>query len=295
MPYRTIGKLWFTNSSGGTSWCSASLIMRSVIVTAAHCAGRFGTSTFYSNWTFRPGHWGASGATSAQIAPYGAWTMQAVRIATSWYNGTDTGSGSARNNDVAVFIVRKNASNQFIGNVLGGWMSYGWNNYSFVQSSKTGNLRTAAVSTLGYPGLMDSGAIMQRTDGPTYTTTVGGALQLWQGSNLTGGSSGGPWIVNFAYATPALSGGAVQGTAAAKNRVIGVTSWGTADPNNPKDNYSSQFAQNAQFPLGSYTAVVNGATVNYGAGNIGALLRDLCSSKPAGSASTYAQLGYCAF
>lgn len=220
--------------------------------------------------------------------------MQTGLIATSWYNGTDTGSGSARNNDLAVFIVRKNGSGQFIGNVTG-WMSYGWNNFSFVQSSRTGNLRTAAVSTLGYPALMDSGAIMQRTDGPTYTTTVSGALQLWQGSNLTGGSSGGPWIVNFAYNTPVLSGGAVQGTAAQKNRVIGVTSWGTADPNNPKDNYSSQFAQNTQFPNASYTALVNGATVNYGAGNIGALLRDLCNLKPAGSTSTYAQLGYCAF
>ena len=53
--------------------------------------------------------------------------------------------------------------------------------------------------------LMDSGRIMQRTDGPTYTTTVVGAGQLWQGSNLTGGSSGGPWVVNFRSATPSLS------------------------------------------------------------------------------------------
>ena len=52
---------------------------------------------------------------------------------------------------------------------------------------------------------------MQRTDGPTYTTTVGGAGQLQQGSNLTGGSSGGPWIVNF-RGRNVLSGGAVVGT-----------------------------------------------------------------------------------
>jgi hypothetical protein len=76
-------------------------------------------------------------------------------------------------------------------------MAYGWNNYSFVSSPKTGNLRTAAVTALGYPGLMDLGRIMQRTDGPTYTTTIANAGQLWQGSNFTGGSSGGPWVVNF--------------------------------------------------------------------------------------------------
>ncbi|WP_290543873.1 trypsin-like serine protease [Aestuariivirga sp.] len=286
-PYRTIGKLTFTVPGSGTSSCSASLIMRSVIVTAAHCVAGFGSNAFYSNWTFRPGHWGATGATAAQIAPYGAWTMATGRIATAWLNGSDTGIGAARNNDVAVFIVQKNANNQFIGDQLGGWMSYGWNNYSFVTSSKTGNLHTAAVSTLGYPGLMDAGAIMQRTDGPTYTTTVGGALQLWQGSNLTGGASGGPWIVNLGFASPVLSGGAVAGSAAAPNRVIGVTSWGSINPNTPKDNYSSQFAQNAQFPNGAYGI--------YGAGNIGALLEALCTSKPAGSASTYAALGFCNF
>src|SRR4051812_33317520 len=81
------------------------------------------------------------------------------------------------------------------------------NNYSFVSSSRTGNLTVAATATLGYPFLMDSGNIMQRADGPTYTTTVGGAGQLMQGSNFTGRSSGGPWIVNFVAANPDLSGG----------------------------------------------------------------------------------------
>lgn len=282
-PYRTVGRLDF-NTPGGSGFCSASLIRRSVLVTAAHCVAGFGSQSWYSSWTFRPGYFGAPGATTAQIQPFGAWTMQDVRISTTWFNGTDTGSGSARNNDIAVFIVEKNNSNEFIGDVVG-WMSYGWNNYSFTRSKKTGNLVTAATTTLGYPGLLDSGEIMQRADGPTYTTTIRRAKQLWQGNNFTGGSSGGPWIVNFGYATPDLSGGAVAGSAPAANIVIGVTSWGTSDPNAPKDNYSSQFGQNTQFPKAAYGI--------YGAGNIGALLESLCSGTPSGSSQTYAQLGYC--
>lgn len=276
-PYRSIGKLTFS-----AGHCSASLIRRSVIVTAAHCIQRFGSgSSVYTNYLFRPGHYGATGATAAQIAPYGSWTALRIIRPTSWANGTDTGCGSARNNDLAVIALNKSATGQFIGDITG-WMTYGWNNYSFVSSAKTGNLLTAAVSTLGYPALMDSGWIMQRTDGPTYTTTVCSAKQLWQGSNLTGGSSGGPWVVNFSGRNPVLSGGAVAGTASVM-AVVGVTSWGSADPNSPKDNYSSQFAQNTQYP--------NAAYGNYGAGNIGSLLNTLCSSTLNGQ--TLASLGYC--
>ena len=68
-PYRTVGKLTFS-----AGYCSASLILRSVIVTAAHCIQDFGTgNNLFSNFQFRPGHYGAAGATAAQIAPYGTW------------------------------------------------------------------------------------------------------------------------------------------------------------------------------------------------------------------------------
>jgi hypothetical protein len=176
----------------------------------------------------------------------------------------------------------KNSSNQFIGDLVG-YLGYGWNNPSFVSSPKTGNLKVAATSTLGYPALMDFGKIMQRADGPSYLTTVGGAGQIWQGNNFTGGSSGGPWVVNFVSANPVLSGGAAIGSFPG-TWVIGVTSWGSSDPNVPKDNYSSQFRQNTRYPNAAYGI--------YGAGNIASLLLTLCSAQ-AGGGQTYAQAGYC--
>lgn len=277
-PYRTIGKLTFS-----AGYCSASLIRRSVIVTAAHCIQNFGSgSSIFQSFQFRPGHYGATGATTAQIAPYGTWNWVVLVRPASWADGTDVGCGSARDNDLAVIALGKNANGQFVGDIVS-WMGYGWNNYSFVTSSKTGNLHTAAVSSLGYPALMDSGNIMQRTDGPTYTTTVCNAGQLWQGNNFTGGSSGGPWVVNFSGRNAVLSGGAVAGTAPTM-AVIGVTSWGSADPNAPKDNYASQFRQNTRYPNASYGA--------YGAGNIGSLLNTLCSAA-APEGGTLASNGYC--
>lgn len=277
-PYRTIGKLTFS-----VGYCSASLIRRSVIVTAAHCIQTFGSGgSIFSGWVFTPGHYGPAGATAAQIQPYGAWNWKAIVRPASWANGTDVGSGAARDNDLAVIALAKNGQNQFIGDLVG-YLGYGWNNYSFVSSSKTGNLKVAAISTLGYPALMDLGKIMQRADGPSYLTTIGGAGQIWQGNNFTGGSSGGPWVVNFVSANPSLSGGAVIGSAP-NTAVVGVTSWGSADPNAIKDNYSSQFRQNSRYPNAAYGV--------YGAGNIASLLQTLCNSQ-SGNGQTFGQAGYC--
>ena len=276
-PYRTVGKLTFS-----AGYCSASLIRRSVIVTAAHCIQNFGSgSAIFSNFQFTPAQY-SPGSTALLRAPYGTWSWASLVRPATWASGTDIGSGAARDNDLAVIALNKNGRNQFIGDIVG-YLGYGWNNYSFTSSSKTGNLSVAATSTLGYPALMDAGGRMQRADGPTYLTTVGGAGQLWQGNNFTGGSSGGPWVVNFRAANAALSGGAVLGTAPNMS-VVGVTSWGTSDPNAPKDNYSSQFRQNSRYPAASYGS--------YGAGNIGSLLNTLCSSVASGG-QTFAQLGYC--
>jgi Trypsin len=277
-PYRTVGKLTFS-----AGYCSASLIRRSVIVTAAHCIQNFGTGdNIFSNFQFYPGHYGAADATVAQIAPYGTWNGILLVRPASWADGTDIGTGAARDNDLSVIALGKNAQGQFIGDITG-YMTYGWNNYSFVTSSKTGNQQTAAVSTLGYPALLDSGAIMQRSDGPTYTTSLEGAGQLWQGSNFTGGASGGPWVVNFRSRTPTFSNDASEGSDPILV-VVGVTSWGSSDPNVPKDNWSSQFRQNTRYPEASYGV--------YGAGNIASLLNTLCSAA-APEGGTLASQGYC--
>ena len=81
-PYRASGKLFFTD--GGSSFvCSASMIKRGVVVTAAHCVAAFGQSRFYSNFQFVPGYRNGN-------APFGVWAAQTVCVMTSYFNGTDT-------------------------------------------------------------------------------------------------------------------------------------------------------------------------------------------------------------
>ena len=81
-PYSAAGKLYFKN--GTTTYvCSASLIKRGVIVTAAHCVAAFGQKRFYSSFQFVPAQFGST-------APYGTWNWASAKVLTSYYNGTDS-------------------------------------------------------------------------------------------------------------------------------------------------------------------------------------------------------------
>ena len=266
-PYRTVGKLFFTLPNGRRTHCTASVIQRGIIVTAAHCVAGFGAGSgnYYRNFVFVPAFHGPG---AGPTAPYGNWRARMVAAPTSWMRGTDPGCGAARANDIAVLALRPQRGRP-IGNVVGR-LGYGWNDYSFVSSRRTGRLTTGAVSTFGYPAILDRGNIMQRVDGPTYPTNLcrRQVVNYWQGSNVGGGASGGPLVVNFGAVRPQLVGGATQGNDPVM-AVIGVTSWGAADPNRPKDNYATRFGQNRIFSSGNYGG--------RGAGNIGALVHHVCS------------------
>ena len=54
-PYRAAGKLFF-NIGSSSYICSASLIKRGIVVTAAHCVANYGQSQFYGGWRFVPGY-----------------------------------------------------------------------------------------------------------------------------------------------------------------------------------------------------------------------------------------------
>ena len=72
-PYRATGKLFF-NIGAATYVCSASLMKRGIIVTAAHCVANFGESPpLYTNWQFIPGY-------SNGVAPFGIWTATSATV-----------------------------------------------------------------------------------------------------------------------------------------------------------------------------------------------------------------------
>jgi V8-like Glu-specific endopeptidase len=208
-PFSAAGKLFY-NVGTNTFVCSASLIARGVVVTAAHCVGNFGQNQFYANWQYVPAY-------NNGVAPYGVSTAKSAMVLSSYLDGTDpcAQAGVICQDDVAVITL-----NPLNGTYVGtntGWLGVAADGYGFTGSA------TTQITQLGYPVALDGGQLMERTDSLGYVD-INRSNNTIIGSLMTGGSSGGPWVVNLGL-PPSLSGTAF-GQAAAHNLVGGVTSWG---------------------------------------------------------------------
>ena len=212
-PYRASGKLFF-KIGASTFVCSASLIKRGVIVTAAHCVANYGASQFYSNWVFVPGY-------RDGVAPFGTWTATTAIVLNKYFAGAPdeclpSAPGVVCTDNVALIQLAPQTTPVFPGTDTG-WYGYAFGNSGFTAAGLT------HITQIGYPVALDGGLRMQRNDSQGFRST-----SLFDntviGSLMTGGSSGGPWLNNFGY-KPKLSG-TTFGTFSNPNVVVGVTSWG---------------------------------------------------------------------
>jgi hypothetical protein len=112
-PYSASGKLFF-NIGTSTFVCSASLISRGVVVTAAHCVADFGQQQFYSGWQFVPGYQNGS-------APFGVWSVRQAIVLASYLDGTDpcADAGIVCQDDVAVLLLNTSSSGDYPGTATG--------------------------------------------------------------------------------------------------------------------------------------------------------------------------------
>jgi hypothetical protein len=280
-PYRQTGKL-LMDFGDKTYQCSASLILPNVLVTAAHCVQDFGKydAGKATNFRWMPANTGDP--TDPANAPFGVWTGSTVVISDTYYNGTDTcargANGIVCNNDIALIALDR-LNGKRAAEVLGDAYAYGYNGYSYVRSPAFKNMTVVDISQLGYPAAFDNGWQMQRNNSfgkltvwrGVRTTTRKPLLNTQFGSSLSGGSSGGPWLVNFGTRPDVDEAEANLGNYSQSNVVVGVTSYGyTAAGMNVQG--ASYFGQNAEYPLADYGG--------YGKGNIAALVQRMCGSVP---------------
>lgn len=207
-PYRTVGKLFFTQPGVGNFVCSASVIQRRILATAGHCVHRGnGSATgWFTNFLFVPAY--RNGA-----APYSSWTWAAVRTSTTWYSGAGAVPNAA---DYAMIEVNDKVISGVTRRVgdLTGWL--GW---------KTLALSYNHAHILGYPMNLDSGVYMHQVAAQSAVT---GGNNTWRyGSDMRGGSSGGPFVQNFSL--PAA--GQTPGLNPGWNQLISVVSYGPVDTN----------------------------------------------------------------
>ena len=211
-PYSTIGKLFFRDPRDGSTFvCSGSVIQLGLVATAGHCVYNAEGGYFFGDFLFVP-------AFVRGAAPLGEWKPQHALVTGEWVNGGDQVPNPA---DVALLMMRgfhmirltpcTNANDPNclrIGNVTG-WL--GW---------QTNMVHVANVTMFGYPGNLDNGQAPQQTNAQSFQLIAPNSVLF--GSGMGGGSSGGPYVLNFGRA-------AAGQFPEPRNRVVGIMSFGNID------------------------------------------------------------------
>jgi V8-like Glu-specific endopeptidase len=222
-PYRTVGKLFFTIPSQGDFFCSASVIDLRIILTAGHCVHSGDSLGFFTNFLFIPSfHYG--------LAPFFSWTSSFAIVTDDWANG---GGFVPNVSDFAVLEINDqliSGASRKIGQITG--------TLGFQTQSLTDN----HVHILGYPANLDNGERMHQViagNGPIVTPN-----NVIYGSDMLGGSDGGPWIQNFGVPSVGQTGGLNS----AFNKVVGVTSWGLSE---------DRLAEGSSIPDANFTSIIS--------------------------------------
>lgn len=191
-PEQTVGTLFFS-LEGGNYRCSASVIGPHTLVTARHCVYDYNTGVWASNEVFYPGWTGGKANTK-----FGkAWVW---RTAATWTSGA-----SGFNYDIAFIQLADHAGFGCNGSSgtppvesYTGYLGYTWN----------GDFSQRQWTVLGFPaetnpadGTPFDGKFLIRSDTATgnVNDNIGGSFTntVEVGSDQTGGTSGGPWLIGY--------------------------------------------------------------------------------------------------
>lgn len=169
---RVVGKVFFTASDGLNYVCSASAVNstnKNMVFTAGHCVHGGPGKSWASNWQFVPYY-------NYGNRPYGTWWAETLVSFNGWINDGNFGY------DLGIVITSPNSSGELV-NAVGG-LGIQWN-YG----------KERFMTSMGYPaaGAFD-GQWQYYCSATTAQRGIFTTDQIKMPCNMTGGSSGGPWI-----------------------------------------------------------------------------------------------------
>ena len=192
-PNRQVGKLYYDTAPGPTvSWnvCSGTAINttnKSFVLTAGHCVfnsdpdknGRIdGNGYYYEDFRFCPGF--------EQTCKLGTWYYRTAGTTSSWYYGVGTARTYDWSDDVAVIVMKPNASGYLVNRVGGQGITF---------NQPANQMRTAfgyPLSDSRWPTYKFSGLDLIYCQGTD--TLSASRTKVWIPCRMTGGASGGPWL-----------------------------------------------------------------------------------------------------
>jgi hypothetical protein len=168
----TTGKVFFT--LGGSNFvCSGSATSSTngdVVSTAGHCVNE-GPGAFATNWAFVPAYNNGS-------RPYGTWTARTLVTTSAWANQGDINYDGG-------FAVMNTLNGAHLTDVVGG-QGIGFN-----------LARGLTYNAYGYPAAAPfNGETLKSCSGTASDDVWGGTQSQAITCDMTGGSSGGPWLVS---------------------------------------------------------------------------------------------------
>jgi V8-like Glu-specific endopeptidase len=200
----TVGKVFFQLGSS-LYVCSGNAVddvedgvtTPNLVVTAGHCVND-GGSTFATNFLFIPRYDPAAPRTSGQ--PDGTFTATRLTTTSQWAaQGADK-----YNYDVGMARVGVNENGETLAAAIGDTSDIA---YVSGDPTSTGGVDyTVNTHSFGYPAARpyDGNSLISCWAGTT-ADTVGGSTDYRLPCNMTGGSSGGPWLLDSAGAVAPLT------------------------------------------------------------------------------------------
>jgi hypothetical protein len=194
-----VGKI-YTPTNNLVGYCSATVVTRTLVLTAGHCLTQNGVSKPYVN--FVPGHsWSTAAIPDSISAPFGVWrtTAQHWWVPQGWLNGNDPAL------DWGLVEFGPDAAGRYIGDVVGAW--------TITPSIRLGT--GAHIYVVGYPtsgywktdaGLNGRGQYACDTNWDGDGRYIGSGYEIYTACYMNRGASGGPWFVQLNNGTWTIGG-----------------------------------------------------------------------------------------